>query len=54
MKWLMLVVPGEIEENLKQLIEIITKDLSTLNLTKRMTFQKSQWRQKICVANPNS
>ena len=38
----MIVVQEEIEENLKHLIEIITKDLSTLNLTKHMAFHKSQ------------
>lgn len=33
-------------------IETINKDLSTLNLTKHMTFYRSQWWEKIYVADP--
>ena len=35
----------------KTLIETKNKDLSTLNLTKYTTFYRSQWPQKIHVAN---
>ena len=33
------------------LIETINKVLGTLNLTKHITFYRSQWRQKIYVAD---
>ncbi|KAL4185508.1 hypothetical protein AMTRI_Chr10g6290 [Amborella trichopoda] len=34
-------------------LEVVRKDIGTYGLTESMTFNRAEWRTRICVADPN-